>query len=155
MAMAKKPAKRPPRDGKSLNKDLSRSDPWLNSRVRNCKEGGGRGEGGGGGGGGGGRGRSLHNLQAAHFREPGMRKTSHPPLPDREPLTEQDLPSPQGYHCNLVSPLTTQLKIHCPSCGGILRDPCQTTCCNRAFCQDCLEMLIWRKRSCPHCGALR
>lgn len=58
-----------------------------------------------------------------------------------------------GYHCNLVKPLPRPLLIHCMACKGILRDPCQVTCCGQGFCQTCLQDLVLVGQPCPNCMA--
>jgi len=55
-----------------------------------------------------------------------------------------------GYDCKFVTPPPTAFQTECPVCHLILREPYQTTCCGKSFCQSCIqgvENLI----PCPAC----
>lgn len=70
-------------------------------------------------------------------------------------LLDMSSPKPQesqgGYHCNIVQQPSKPLLIHCAVCTGILREPCQVTCCGQGFCKTCLGSIVVQGKPCPNC----
>ena len=56
-----------------------------------------------------------------------------------------------GFECEFVEPPAKYLKVECPICLHILRDPYQATCCGKNFCKSCLEQLEANTNPCPCC----
>ena len=61
-----------------------------------------------------------------------------------------------GFECEFVEPPAKYLKVECPICLHILREPYQATCCGENFCKVCLEQLEANDcRPCPCCKQQR
>ena len=51
---------------------------------------------------------------------------------------------------SFVDPPSKELRLECPICFHILREPKQATCCGTRFCQSCIQDI---KDFCPNCRA--
>ena len=60
-----------------------------------------------------------------------------------------------GFECEFVEPPAKYLKVECPICLHVLRDPYQATCCGKNFCKACLEQLNANTSPCPCCKQTR
>ena len=56
-----------------------------------------------------------------------------------------------GFECEFVEPPAKYLKVECPICLNILREPYQASCCGKNFCKGCLEGIQASQSPCPCC----
>ena len=68
-------------------------------------------------------------------------------IPEEEPILEG------GYSCDFVEPPPKRLKMECPVCLQIHREPHMVSCCSNHFCKSCINRVKVDGKSCPLCKA--
>ena len=81
-------------------------------------------------------------------KDPQCHRATHSHRVDGRPQLTQS----GGFECKFVGRPPQELQYDCPVCLQILRQPHQTKCCGKGFCETCIQLVQESKKPCPTCN---